>query len=122
MRSRPFYRLKRFWLGLFVLGVMAILAGSVMWVPSRAEMNARRRALSPDGGLMAFALPYHGAASQGYEGGLVVYLSGKESTVIDKHQTSLKGTRVTRLEWNAGAVPKSFRVWDEDADGLEGGG
>jgi len=22
-------------------------------------------------------------------------------------------TRVTRLEWNAGAVPENFRVWDE---------
>ena len=99
-------------MGVFALA-MLVLAGVIVVMPGRGKLNAQRRAMSADGELMAFALPYHGAASGGYEDGLIIFLSGKESTVMDRHQTSLKGTRGTRLEWVAEARPERFRIFDE---------
>lgn len=112
MSGRAFYRRKRFWLGLLVLAVLVILGGSVMWVPSRSKMNAQRRAVSPDGEFVAFALPVGEGDTRGPRGGLMVYLR-ENSEVIDRRATSLQGTWVTRLTWNDGVEPRSFRIWDE---------
>jgi len=109
MKSRPFYRWKSPWIGVFGL---AILVGVIVFVPGRGKLNAQRRARSPGGEFMAFALPYKGASSQWSEGGLVIYLAAG-GRVIDKHPTSLRGTWGTRLEWIAAASPESFRIWDE---------
>ena len=109
MKPRPFYRWKSPWIGVLVL---AMGVGGIVFVPGRGELNARRRARSPGGEFMAFALPFKGGTSQRGDGGLVIYLAAGGS-VIDKHPTSLRGTWGTRLEWIAGASPQSFRIWDE---------
>ena len=91
---------------------MAIVVGVIVFVPGRGKLNAQRRARSPGGEFMAFALPLKGANSKWSKGGLVIYLAAGGS-VIDKHPTSLRGTWGTRLEWIPAASPESFRVWDE---------
>ena len=110
MIRRPFYRWKSFWLG---VSVVVMLVGALVLLPGRGAMNARRRAQSPDGELTAFALPFAGPGPESDQGGLVVYLSSSRGSVIDKHRTSLQGTRQTRLEWIPSALPRSFRIWDE---------
>jgi hypothetical protein len=109
MTSRPFYRWRSPWIGVLVL---AVVVGVIVLVPGRGTLNAQRRARSPSGGLMAFALPFKGVSPEAAHGRLVIYLSTGGS-VIDRHMTRLKGTRRTRLEWIAGASPESFRVFDE---------
>jgi hypothetical protein len=95
------------------LGIgFAISAGIFITVTfyTPSAMDGGRHAVSPCKKFSASLLPFRGQDPHPLDGAVRVFLSNREQTFTDKHQTSLPYTSSTTLDWVPNATPLTFQI------------